>query len=147
MPSLSELIRSLSELEKNLIAEIEKAEMATATEARRVAILQFSSGTNTLDELAEAGHPYATRAPNPAYTPAVINGNRMFREDWQQPEQHSYGGHLVTMVVNTDPNTEYLFGTSKMVDRSGMLEQIEILMQPTREKNLAAAIDAAIRAS
>lgn len=107
---------------QSLSAKIEKAaieaETETIKEARRVAILT-SSGDETAETLAKAGHPYAKRRPQPEKYPARIINSRKgyFRAAWRAVAPRKSGNQIVSRLENTDPKAAYMQGTDRMVAR------------------------------
>ena len=115
--------------------------------------IQLSSGPNTLAMLRRAGHPYARRAPNPAYDPSQVN-------DQGGPFARSWRSAVLwgrPAIFNVDPIARYLeqkgatqttyfddgrpilppvwSGRSKMVPRP-IDEAIVTRLGPIRRRNL-----------
>ena len=168
MPDLKDLARSLRAFGPELSRRVAEAERETAKEARDIAIRQYSSGPYSLENLADAGHPYGyrnswsdhalgqrrQRGSSVSYPPSVINAGGTyddgkprgtFSRSWSDIAQTSVSGGFVTSFRNTDPNTEFLFGTDLMVDRSGMLTLIPEAVETSRERRISKAIDNAYR--
>lgn len=125
---------------RRLRTALAAAEMETAKDARRLAIL-YSSGSTSLADLRKLGHPYSLRAPQPGLFPSqfVNRQGGLFIADWQNPTQVTVGGVLYTSVINVDPVVEFLEGTSKMVSRpigSQVISDLRVL----RRKRLQAAV-------
>jgi len=89
----------------------------TAQRAKTAAIL-YSSGGITSGMLTKVGHPFAVRAPNSAFNPAVINDQGgLFRQSWTVLPVGVTSAAITARVVNTDKAAVFMLGTSKMVAR------------------------------
>lgn len=114
------------------------AERQTRDETLEAADRQ-SAGPYSQAELTKAGHPYARRAPQSGYDPAVINrGKGVFRASWKASGPTSGAGGVVTRIWNTDPNAKYLLGTKAMIERP-VRQAILKAVQPGRVKRLKKA--------
>lgn len=115
------------------------AEAVTVKEAAAAAIRQ-SSGTSSTKALRQAGHPFAVRAPNPAFDPAVINSQSgSFRAAWIPVQPSLSGSKIVCGVVNRDRAAKYLSGTRTMIPRT-VGDAVRASVASARRARIVAAV-------
>ncbi len=101
---LSELIRRLDRVEKNLPRRIQEAEMRTVRRAQAEA-RKLSSGTFSTARLRQMGHPYAKRNPRPPQDEAIVNAQSgVFRDAWQTRGVAVDADGTITALVNDSEN-------------------------------------------
>ena len=138
--SLDELAARLRALPGKMQRNLAAAERKTQKQAYREAV-NLSSGTETAQSLARAGHPYSRRAPNSAFDPAQINSRTgLFRSSWVSPPQVIAGRTILTTVLNLSPEAAYMEGTKTMVARP-IADEVMKRIEPDRQRRIADAID------
>lgn len=134
----------LRQMQQRLRDGVVKAEADTAREAYQQA-RRLSGGPFSSADLAQMGHPYARRNPQPPADPALINiQSGRFEAAWQirLPRWTATGLH--TEIRNETPYAGYLdTGTQKMIARP-LVQRVLDQAEPGRIKRLTAAIRRAL---
>jgi hypothetical protein len=135
----------MARVERALTAEIVRAERVTRREALKAADAQ-SAGPYSQAELTAAGHPYARRAPNASYDPAIVNrGKGIFRRSWRSLGPIRWGGVVITKIWNEDPNSRFLQGGTRLMVARPVSQAILKAVTPGRFIRLAAAVARALK--
>lgn len=142
--NLNQFSAEMERIRKELQGGIRKAEQRSVREAHRSFVAR-SSGQTTTKQLRMAGHPFATRAPQAAYDPTIINDQGgPFRNDWVSGGPAINGaGTMQSSVINVDPKSVFMFGTDNMVKR-GIDDAVAAEIEPKRLQYHSDAIDAAL---
>ena len=120
-------------------------------EQGRAELILASSGTHSSEDLYNAGHPYARRAPQVAYDPSIINAQTgEFRDAWfaEAPEvtEEPTGTVVTARCVNRDPKAHFMFGTPLMVKRPVVKRATAAILE-NRKLRLKQAVKSAISAA
>jgi len=145
--NLNEFSKTVGSIERALRQNIRAAEERSVREAHR-AFVRRSSGTLSTKRLRQMGHPYAARAPQPGTAdPTIINEQTgVFKRDWTAfPPTVNGAGTMQSSVINLDPKSAYMFGTTRMIKR-GIDDAVADEIEPKREQYHSQAIDDALNA-
>lgn len=137
--------QKLRQIARNLQRELRQAESDNIWLAKYLAQKQ-TSGTLASRELAELGHPYSRRRPNPAFDPAVVNVHAGdLWAGWQKQEPRAQGDSLVSRVYNTDPKAAEVEAGTPLTLARPVTEAVVKALEPLRNARLQRAIDTAWR--
>ena len=127
-----------------LVRTVLSAEAQTVREANAAAV-QAASGPHSTAQLKAAGHPYARRAPNPAFDAAIVNvQSGRFRAAFRALASRLVSGVVKSSVVNNSPEARFLTGqpTRYMVGRA-LASRVQRTVQRGRAARIALAVQSA----
>lgn len=135
----------LSRLGSDLTRATVAAERENAQDARGE-LVAASHGSNSTADLRRAGHPYAKRAPNPAYDPSVVNDQgHGFPEGWAagEPIADETGETITSAVVNHHPDAHWIAtageGGSRQVARP-IVQRAAAAVRERRKRRVRAGV-------
>ena len=118
---------ALEKLERNVIANLHKALDVAGEILFKKVLLNASLTDHTLEELAEKGHPYSTRAPQPGFHTPIYQVHVQDRTLFQNIKIKREGPDAVTVGVEDDA-VPYLdaviYGTDQMIGRPFITESL-----------------------
>jgi hypothetical protein len=127
--------RAVLRFDRDLARALQDAERESLRQAEQEA-WDSSSGPFKLSTLKKMGHPYATRNPRPPLSAGVINTQSgAFRGNWRPTSSAWSSDELTNRLVNSDPVSEYMSGTSLMISRP-IVERVEQRIAADREQRL-----------
>lgn len=111
---------------------------------------EASSGPYSSKVLAEKGHPYSLRNPNPPQDPAIVNFQTGdFFRGWKSRVPRVQGGNIVSKIVNIDPKAQDVAqgistGRKLSVPRP-IVNHIMKQLRPIRLRRLQQAVRSALK--
>lgn len=135
--------RILAALPKDLKAATLAAEKENLQTAKGE-LVKATSGTNSKADLRRAGHPYAKRAPNSAFDPAIANTHSgQVPAGWVMTEPSESGDTLTGKAANNTESALWLaragHGNSTSVARP-IVQGVKAKVREPRTKRVRAAV-------